>query len=114
MAKTLDFNKLNRPTLQLVMMDDAQTSIKVGTPSEVLIEEMQAALPELQSIMSAGDKAAVECCYDLAARLINHNYSGVTMTGEELRSKYRLGIDGLVIFFNAYLDFIHEITNAKN
>ena len=114
MSKTLDFNSINRPVLELVMLDEAKTVIKVGTPTEKLVEELQATMPELQNVLSTGDKSAVELCYDLAARLINCNRSFITVTAEELREKYRIDLEGLVIFYSAYLDFIQEINNAKN
>lgn len=114
MAKTLDFNKINRPTLQLVMPDDAKTVIKVTTPRESMIEELQEMLPELQNILGAGNAEAVQACYDLAARLINCNCSFITVTAEDLRGKYSLDLEGLIVFYSAYMDFIQEITSAKN
>lgn len=114
MARTLDFNSINRPVLELVMQDEAKTVIKVGTPSEKLVEELQATMPELQNVLSSGDKEAVSLCYDLAARLINCNRSFITVTAEELRDKYHIDFEGLIIFYSAYLDFIQEINNAKN
>lgn len=114
MAKTLDFNKINRPTLQLVMPDEAKTVIKVTTPKESMVEELQAILPELQNIVSAGDAEATRLCYDLAARLINCNRSFITVTAEELRDKYNLDLEGLIVFYSTYIDFVQEINNAKN
>lgn len=114
MAKTLDFNNLQRPVLELVMPDEAKTVIKVSTPREALIEELQASLPDLEPKLAAGDAEAIALCYDLAARLINCNRSFITVTAEELRGKYNLDLEGLLMFFQAYIDFISEITNAKN
>ena len=114
MAKSLDFNKINRPVLQLIMQDDEKTVIKVSTPSEALIEELEASLPEIQRITAGNNKEAIECAYELAAKLINYNRSFVKVTPEELRTKYCLDLESLVIFFSAYIDFISEITNAKN
>lgn len=119
MAKTLDFNKLSRPVLPMVMCDEAKTTIRVTTPSEVLIEELQATLPELQRVMDGKDQEAVDLCYDLAARLISCNTSGVEVSAEDLRVKYwpRERIMNqlyLLEFYSAYVDFIREINNAKN
>ncbi len=114
MAKTLDFNKINRPVLQLVMPDEHKTVIKVSTPSEALVEELQVTLPELQKVLGGGDRESVELCYDLAARLINCNRSFITVTAEDLREKYGLDLEGLIVFYNAYTDFIQEINSAKN
>lgn len=114
MAKTLDFNKLKRPHLLLVMPDEKQTRIKVSTPTEGLIGELQAALPELMEVFDAGDSETIAAVYDLAARLINNNLSAVTVTAEELAGKYGLNLEYLVAFFDTYVDFIGEITAAKN
>lgn len=113
MAK-LDFNTVKRPTLELVMQDEAKTVIKVTTPKEALIEKLQATLPELQGTLANGDQEAIGLCYDLAARLINCNLNFVTVTVEELRGKYGLGLENLLLFYSAYLDFISELHDAKN
>ena len=119
MAKTLDFNKLSRPVLPMVMCDEAKTTIKVTSPREVLIEELQATLPELQRIMDGKDQEAVDLCYDLAARLISCNLTDVEVTVEDLRTKFWpkdriINQLYLVEFYRAYVDFIHEINHAKN
>lgn len=111
--KTLNFNQL-RPTLELTMMDEAQTVIKVGTPSVGLLEELEALLPEFETLARSGNREAIAAIYDMAARLINCNYSFITVIGEELRTKYGMGLDAMQIFFSAYMDFVSDIYNAKN
>lgn len=118
MAK-LNFNEINRPVLELTMMDEAQTVITVTSPREGLVEELQATLPELDGILRAGDQAAMDTAYDLAARLINCNKQQLVVTPDDLRNKYwpkdRLtNLENLIFFFSAYMDFIGEINNAKN
>lgn len=117
--KMLNFNELNRPTLPMCMCDDAQTHITVTTPSEILVEELEATLPELQNIMAGKDDNAVNTCYDLAARLISCNREGLEVSADDLRTKYwptdkYVNMLNLVAFFSAYLDFIKEINTAKN
>lgn len=114
MAKTLDFNRINRPVLQLVMMDEAKTIIKVSTPGEGLVRELEDTMPELQQVLTDGDQEAIEMCYDLAARLINCNRSFVKVTAAELRDRYGMDLENLLLFFSAYLDFIEEIHAEKN
>lgn len=114
MTKTLDFNSFNRPVLELVMRDDERTTIKVSTPNEGLIEGLQAMLPGLEPVLKTGDKASIATIYDLAAKLISCNRSFIKVTGDDLRTKYRLDLEAMIMFFSAYMDFIAEITNAKN
>lgn len=114
MAKTLDFNKVKRPALQLIMQDEARTEIKVSAPTQSLVEELRDLLPELERVLAPGDKESAAAAYDLAARLINCNRSLISVTGDELRTKYHMDLESLLIFYSAYTDFISEIQNAKN
>lgn len=111
MAKTLDFNSIKRPTLPVVMMDEERTQIRLSTPTEAMVEELQAILPELTR---ESDANAIALWYELAAKLFSCNFDGIVVTTQDLRGKYRMGSDHLIIFFSAYTDFINEISNAKN
>lgn len=114
MAKTLDFNKWTGPVLQLVMRDAKKTKIKVGMPTEGLMEELQEKLPELEKTLAAGDADTIRAVYDLAARLISCNSSGLQVTAEDLKGKYKFNLEMLVAFYETYLEFINETTDAKN
>lgn len=114
MAKTLDFNTLKRPGLPLVLKDADKTRITVTTPTEGLVEELQAAAPELSRIYETRDAESIHAVYDLAARVISNNLSGLKVTVDELRGKYGLDIYDLLFFFQAYTDFISSISDAKN
>lgn len=114
MKKTLDFNSVQRPTLELTMKDDAHTVIPVCTPREELIEKLSARLPEIQEMMSKGDNEAIKAAFDLAAELISCNRDNFAVTGEDLRQKYGMNLEDAILFFSAYLDFVGEIQAAKN
>lgn len=112
--KVLNFNQIQAPTLELTMMDEAQTVIKVTTPTIGLLNELEAVQPEFEKVARSGNKEAVTAIYDLAAKLMNCNRSFITVTGEELREKYKIGLDFLQVFFSVYMDFVTEIYNTKN
>ena len=114
MAKTLDFNALVPPTLPLVMRDAEKTEIIVTAPLEALVEELQAVAPVMEEALRSEEATAVPVIYDLAARLISCNKQGLQVTADDLRDKYKLNLESLVVFYNVYLDFLSEITNAKN
>lgn len=114
MAKTLDFNTIIRPTLPLVMRDENHTEITVTAPTEALVEELQDIGPELGKILGDNSPQSIEAVYSLAARLISCNRNGLQVTAEDLRGKYKLNLEAMLIFYNVYLDFINEIKNAKN
>lgn len=114
MAKTLDFNSIEPKVLELVMRDDARSHIYVSTPTEGLVEELQTLAPKLSAVLNDKDNMCVADIYDLAARLISCNRTGLQVTAEDLRDKYRMNLEALLVFFGAYMDFINEITNEKN
>lgn len=115
MTKVLDLNNVEQhPTLELTMQDKDRTTLLVTIPSEGLINELEAMGPELSSIMTKGDKAGTDQAFDLAARLISCNRNGKKITATQLRKVYNMSFESLIVFMSAYLDFIEEITKAKN
>ena len=114
MAKTLDFNIIVPPTLPLVMRDAERTRVDVVAPTEGLVEELEAAAPGLNKAFASSAKEGTPTIYDLAARLISCNQQGLQVTAEDLRDKYHLNLEAMIVFYNAYTDFIGEVTNAKN
>jgi hypothetical protein len=110
----LDFNALTAPTLPLVMCDAEKTEIVVTTPTEGLVEDLQALAPELSKVLGANNADSIEAVYSLAAKLISCNRAGLQVTADDLRNKYKLNLEALIVFYNVYLSFVNEITNAKN
>lgn len=114
MAKMLDFNKFEQPTLPMVMRDDAKTHVTVIVPSEELIEKLEANKDEIAKACKSDNKDSLASCYDLAAELISCNEEGITVTGKELKEHYGVNYLMLFGFFVAYLEFVNEIKSAKN
>lgn len=112
---TLDLNAVERTTLELTLRDDARTALSLTIPTEGLVNKLQGMGPELAKIQT-GDRDAVGMIYELAADLISCNTDFFTVTAEDLRdrSKYRMDLESLLIFFSAYMDFINEVAGQKN
>ena len=114
MAKILDFNNIDPIVLKLIMKDDARTVIHVSTPTEALIEELQHVTPKLRAALKDESETSTESVYDLAARLMSYNLEDLKVTKEELRGKYGMNLETLLLFFRAYIELINEITHEKN
>lgn len=112
--KTLDFNQFRKPTLLVTLCDDQKTVVRVTVPSLDLVEEMQARLPGLQAMLDGSSRESEEELYDIAARLISCNRDLLRITADELKTKYDMAKEDLIIFFGAYVDFITGIKNEKN
>ena len=114
MARTIDFNALEQPTIEVVMRDEAKTKINVTAPSEALIEKLNANIDVIKSACKADNPQVMDECYSLTAEFMSCNKEGLTITGEDLRKKYNVNYVMLFVFLANYMDFIDEIKNAKN
>lgn len=112
--KPLDFNLIVPPTLPVVMRDPDRTKIDVMAPTEGLVEELEAVGAAMKEALESNVEESIPALYDLAARLISCNKQGLLVTAEELRDKYRLNLEALIVFYNAYPDFLNEVAGAKN
>lgn len=114
MANALVFNRHRPPVLPVELMDDQQTVINVTPPTVDLQEELRARLVDLNALLNGDDDEKREALFDLAARLMSCNRNMRKITPEQLRKTYRVDEEDLVVFFNAYAEFLTGIEHAKN
>lgn len=74
-TRTLDFNTVERPSLRLIMQDDAHTEILVITPTEGLVEELEHIRPNFEAMITNKEKLDIQALYEFAAKVINCNRS---------------------------------------
>lgn len=113
MARVLDLNTVQSSLLDITLQDKDRTTLRLDYPTEELVRELEAMIPQLHKLEN-GDRAAIVMTYDLAAKLINCNLDYIETTGEELRTKYRMNLISAVAFFGAYMDAIRALENEKN
>lgn len=114
MANTLDFNRYRPPILPIVFPDRRNTSIHLTPPTVDLQEELRTQQSQLRALLSREDAEMVDTLYDLAARLMCCNRNLMKVTAKDLRTTFNMDVDDLVVFYQAYTDFLQEIENAKN
>ena len=114
MANVLTFNRHRPPILPVELMDDDNTVINVVPPTVDLQEELRAKLSDLQALLTGDDDEKRVALFDLAARLMSCNRNMRKISPEELRKVYRVDEEDLVVFFNAYADFLSGLEHAKN
>jgi hypothetical protein len=114
MTNTVDFNRYRPPILRVPLMDKAETVLHVTPPTVDLQEELRARLPELTALLTGGEDEQRAALYDLAARLMSCNRNMRTITAADLRGKYHMDEEDLVVFFNEYASFVRGIENLKN
>lgn len=112
--KALDLNKAKRQSFPVTMMDEKQTVFYLVMPNAETIKRLQAIYRELPSVMNGDDADALDACYEVAAEVFSCNRMQSKVTAEELKSIYAMEIEDLILFFNAYMEFIGELTKVKN
>ena len=112
--ETLSFNKYRPPILPVELLDDAGTVIHLIPPTVDLQEELRARSADLHALLTGTDDEKRDGMFDLAARLMSHNRNMLKLTPDSLRTTYRLDEEDLVVFFEAYSNFVRRIENAKN
>ena len=114
MAKVLDLNALEQPILELKLRDENRTVFRLTTPTTRLVEKFIEAKSEVKEITQSNDTEQIKNLYTVAAEMMSCNADYITVTPEDLRDRYRVTFGDLVVIFAAYLDFIKELSNAKN
>ena len=114
MARVLDFNKFEQPSLPLVMKDAERTRFTVIAPSVELIQKLEANQDDIEKALKKGDENSIARAWSLAAELISCNEEDRQVTAKELQEKYRMTYVMLFAFFKVYGELVNEIESAKN
>lgn len=110
----VNFNKYRPPVLEVVLSDANETVLQVTPPTVDLQDELRARKSDLKFLLNGGDDDIRVALYDLAARLMSCNRNMRKIVPEDLRKKYNLVEADLIVFFDAYADFLTGLENAKN
>lgn len=113
MSKPLNFNNIKKRYLTVTLADEKQTTLFIGTPTKAVMDELICLQSELETL--ADDETNTEAMGDLyraCARVMSRNKAGISISPEYLAEVF--DFEDILIFFNAYMDFLGEITNEKN
>lgn len=109
MAHVLDLNLIEQPTLELKLHHPESQTIRVTLPDTDLIQEFMARDDQKNLLLASGNKDGIVEIYDHLARLLSCNLEGITFTGEELLSTYKINLYALRAIMDAYRAFIADI-----
>lgn len=108
MAKSLNFNNVKKQFLTITLADEKNTTLMIGTPTKAIMDD----LTLLQNSMSDANDEATDDLYNACARVMSRNKAGVKITKEFLAEIF--DFEDIMIFFNAYMEFIDEVIASKN
>ncbi len=113
MAKVLNFNEIKKQTMTVILPDEKQTTLKIGTPSKALIGELDVIRAELMAYNGdAPDSDALEKLYTSCAKILSNNTSGKKITKAFLKNIF--DVEDVIILYQEYVDFVVSLANSKN
>lgn len=113
MSKPLNFNSIKKRYLTVTLSDEKKTTLLIGTPTKAIVDELillQASFEELNE--DETNVEATDNLYNACAKIMSRNKGNIKITKNDLAEI--LDFEDILIFFNAYMDFIGEITDGKN
>lgn len=111
MAKTLDFTTRKKEYMTVKLNDEKKTVLMIGTPTKAILDEF-ISVHENLSEDGGADREAVNDLYRVCAKVMSFNKGGIKITPDYLSTFFDL--EDLMVFFNAYSDFMESVTNVKN
>ena len=114
MANTLNFNKIKKQYMTVTLADKDETTIMIAPPTKKMMDDLIVLQENLQKLEDNEDETteATEDLYSACARIMSRNKGGIEITTEFLSDIF--DFEDIFIFFNAYMEFITEVTNQKN
>lgn len=113
MANYLNFNNVKKHYLSVTLADEKNTTLLIGTPTKKLMDDLtllQSSLEEIEK--DSGNTESFDELYNACAKIMSRNKAGVVITKEKLEDIF--DFEDVLIFFNAYMEFIDEVANLKN
>lgn len=107
MAKTLNFKTIKKSYLTITLIDG--TNLMIGTPTKKVYDDLRA-MDDL--INNSDDVEAMDELYKVTAAVISRNKAGKKITSEYIAEL--MDFEDIIIFYNAYLEFVGELSNQKN
>lgn len=115
MSRSLDFNAIERPTLDVTMRDEAHTVLHISVPTEAFVEEMESLSPTIDKMKKGGNtRELFKALFEFFAKVLSHNEDGLEVTADDLRKVYKLTLVDLLALYGEYMAFIEELQSAKN
>lgn len=107
-----NFNKINIPTMRVILNDAEQTELSVKMPETYIIQniiECQKLLEEVKEMDTSTFGDVIEKILDIISAILSNNKEHIKVTRETLVN-LGLGLDETALLFAEYLTFVDENT----
>ena len=111
MSKPLNFNNVKKQYLTVTLADTKKTTLLVGTPTKAIMNSLISLQSEIEDI-TEDNTETTDALYEACAKVMSRNKGGIEITKEYLEETF--DFEDIMIFFNAYMEFINEAMSLKN
>lgn len=112
MSNTLDFNKIKKKFLTVTLADEQNTVVMIGTPTKAIMDELMFLKNSLEKMTDDADEATMSELYEACAKVMSRNKTGKKFEKEYLENLF--DFEDIIIFFNAYMEFVSALSVEKN
>lgn len=113
MAKPLNFKTIPKQYLTVTLPDEKGTTLLIGTPNKKLMDDLVILQENVDKIdENTTDTESFNELFDACAKIMSRNKANIEITKETLEEIFDL--EDIMIFFNAYMGFIDEVSSSKN
>lgn len=111
--KPLNFNNVAKKYLSVTLADEKGTTLMIGTPTKAIMDDLFALRTAMNEVAEDdADSSVVNELYSACARVMSRNKAGVKISTDYLAEIF--DFEDIMIFFDAYMNFISEVTGEKN
>ena len=108
----LNFNKVKKTYLTVTLADDDNTTLLIGTPTKAMMDDLMNLQDTLTEVEEGNGVDVTDDLYRACAKVMSRNKAKKEITAEYLENLF--DFEDIMIFFNAYMSFINNITSEKN
>ena len=113
MAKSLNYNNVKKRYLNVTLADAKNTVLMVGMPTKAAMSRLFAVQERMDEVEGTNlSEELLDDLYAVCAAALSRNKTGVVIHQAELEELFDL--DDIMLFFDAYLDFVGEAASEKN
>lgn len=110
MSNTLDFTKIKKKYLTVTLEDG--NVVMIGTPTKAIMDELFSLKTTLENTSEDANDDTMSDLYEACAKVMSRNKTGKKIEKEYLENIF--DFEDIIIFFNAYMEFVNTLSSAKN
>ncbi len=108
--KSLNFNNIEKKFLTVTLNDEENTKLLITSPTKKVLDQL--IKMDISNKSNEMTDEQIDTLYEACATIMSRNKGSIKISKEKLEDIF--DIEDIVIFFKAYMEFIHSQMAGKN